>query len=274
MCKPFHINEDVENGKLIALEQFLITLNSYLKLLEPNHLIIADDSFFNWRKELNKTYKANRIFTEPPTKLDIGFNNNKKQLRKILPKLFPLYFLKIDYLEADDIIYYLCKHLKDYELTILSTDGDLLQIKQKFDNVQVYHPIKKQFLESPVYDVLRYKSIAGDSSDNIKGIVGIGDKGAKKILESKQTFNEWYKNLSEDKIKEYKSCKKIIDFEQVPEQYEKEFKKLLKEFEFNDNFDYEKVESYLEENKLKRFNIQVNKKQFERLKQIRSINNE
>ena len=116
----------------------------------------------------------------------------------------------------------------------MSNDNDLLQLSQKFETVKIIDPHSKKIKLPPEYDIVRYKSLVGDSSDNIKGIPGVGEVTAKKLLSKKKTFNEWYKNLGEQDKKVYKDCKSIIDLEKIPVEYIKQFIKQYKEYKFKE----------------------------------------
>ena len=93
-------------------------------------------------------------------------------------------------LEADDVIAFLCKHLTGRK-TIVSTDNDMVQLID--DHTQLYSPIKKvtidvhnceQHLPVHVNKYLLYKSILGDASDCIKGLLGYGKVKAKRLAEN------------------------------------------------------------------------------------------
>ena len=83
---------------------------------------------------------------------------------------------------------------------MISNDTDFIQILNEFDNVSIYNPMKKSYVEKPSYDYVTWKALRGDSSDNIPGIPGIGDKTAIKCIENKDIFN-----------KKVNTCKENID---------------------------------------------------------------
>ena len=75
---------------------------------------------------------------------------------------------------------------------LVSSDTDFIQLIQEYSHVQLYNPIKKEFVEAPVdYDYVTWKSLRGDSSDNIPGIPGIGDKTADKIASDPVALKEF-----------------------------------------------------------------------------------
>jgi len=231
--RPHHLTEEVLKGSYGVFEQFIINLNSYNKIFQPSTIIIADDNFPMWRREIYPLYKKDREDKYyNPEKIDIEYNRNKKAIREELKKFLPIYYFRIDGLEADDICYLLCRKLSPKRnVLVMSNDNDLLQLSQKFETVKIIDPHSKKIKQPPEYDIVRYKSLVGDS-DNVKGVLGIGEKTAKKLLSKKRTFNEWYQNLDDENKKIYQSCKSIIDLEKIPNEYIKEFIKQYKEYEF------------------------------------------
>ena len=87
--------------------------------------------------------------------------------------------------ESDDLIAHYCKIAPEEKKTILSADKDLLQLVN--ENTTIYSPIAKVFYthgkkvkigtyEMPACNILPYKIITGDKSDNINGIYYFGEK--------------------------------------------------------------------------------------------------
>lgn len=129
-------------------------------------------------------------------------------------------------LEADDIIYFLCDKYKKDENIIVSSDKDFLQLFNHFYDLKIYSPIKKciidmenllEFTEGVTIDrYLLYRSIVGDSSDNIKGIYGLGPKRAKVIVEN---YKEKLRTLKEGDKNIIKENMKIMDLRRGIEEY-------------------------------------------------------
>ena len=92
--------------------------------------------------------------------------------------------------EADDIIYFLARYLRDrYNVSVFSDDYDYIQMINL--GVNVVRPMKgdiitperyKEMFPFPIEYFVYYKSMIGDKSDNIPGIGGVGEKTASKIL--------------------------------------------------------------------------------------------
>ncbi len=156
-----------------------------------------------FRKEKNPDYKATRDQSQMDFKAvrscssvyeDFGFTN------VFVPEC-----------EADDAIFVLCKLIKkeDNKVIIVSRDHDMIQVVQNGYADGIWDNTKKTYLEIPSYSVVDMKSLVGDSSDNIKGVPGIGKVTAMKILTGFKTLTEEQKRIFED-------CKDIIDATRHP----------------------------------------------------------
>jgi len=127
-----------------------------------------------WRKELVPTYKNSRKSeANLPKSVEIG-----KQVSAELN----ISSIELPEVEADDIIYTLCTLLAHDENVIVSRDNDFIQIVQKGYATKVFDPVKKQALPIPEYDIVLFKALSGDSSDNIPGLPGVGPKTALKMM--------------------------------------------------------------------------------------------
>ena len=112
-----------------------------------------------------------------------SFERQKTILKQILEELF-VRVCEYDEVEGDDLIAYYVKHKKDNErVVIVSGDRDLTQLIN--DEVCVYIPSLKKYISPKNHiqelgytheNVLIKKILCGDTSDNIKGIKGMGDK--------------------------------------------------------------------------------------------------
>lgn len=163
---------------------FFRKLHKLMKKFKGSQFVMTWDSkdAGQWRKEFFPGYKSGRVYTE-----DVTWTVLFKvldELREVL-KYYPIYQIKQDGFEADDIIYTLCtRDFKDQESVVISTDSDLVQIAQNTKTVKVYHPLKDKFVSPPkTYDLKLYKAIKGEKSDDIPGIKGYGDKRAAKAAE-------------------------------------------------------------------------------------------
>lgn len=157
-----------------------------------------------YRKNLNESYKSNRKWDPEVLKAidamkSLCEENNYKEI-------------SVDGFEADDTIVALCKYLKSSgeKIEIISRDRDLLQAVQKGYADCQYDPVQKVYLESPDYNIVKYKALVGDMSDCIKGVAQIGKKKALKVLAGEI-------KLTEAQEAEYQAALKLIDTEAHPQ---------------------------------------------------------
>lgn len=179
-----------------AVYGFTRILLNVLDELEPTCLAIAFDSPGDtFRNEVYEEYKANR--TEPPSELISQIPLTQKVVEAFSIPQFALVGW-----EADDIIATLASQAVDPqiqpladEVTVVTGDLDLLQLVDDQNQVNVFVPGMRGkqsvlYREDQVIDKLGitqklvpdYKGLAGDASDNIPGIRGIGPKTAVKLL--------------------------------------------------------------------------------------------
>ena len=175
--------------------------NMLFKLLEesrsddsknkPTHFaVIFDSARKNFRNEIYKDYKANR--SEAPDDLAPQFEYIRKAVDAFnVPSVEQLNY------EADDLIATYSKQIINAgaKVTVISSDKDLMQLVSK--DIRLFDPMKskvigqKEVLEKfgvKPEQVIDVQSLAGDSSDNIPGVPGIGIKTAAELIKK-------YKNL-------------------------------------------------------------------------------
>ena len=192
-----------------ALFGFVSRIENLISEIKPEKIVIAFDSKGKtFRNDLYPEYKANR--DEPPEDLVTQIPFVKEFLDKR-----EIGYIEAPGYEADDIIAGIAfKAEKNEHIIIFSADKDLFQLVN--ENVSVWHPkLKKELDRDGIKDffglypdqIVDYLSMTGDSSDNIPGVPGIGDKGAKKILEDSGSLNDI---LADPEILEEKYKKKIL----------------------------------------------------------------
>ena len=181
-----------------------------IRKVNPDDIVIAWDkpkTNIRGRKKIYALYKAGR------KKPEMDFYEQIPVLMEIL-KVLKWQVLEYDDYEADDIMATIAKEMASGELEVdlVSSDMDLLQALG--DHVQVWLPKtgakvidrfdEKSFSEKYGirYDqFLDLKSLKGDSSDNLPGVPGIGEKGATKLLHEYGSLDEIYRQL--DNVKPF-----------------------------------------------------------------------
>ncbi len=187
-----------------ALFGFVSMMNKIIEEENPEYIAVAFDVGKNFRAEKYAFYKDGR--KETPNELIMQF----PYARKILKGMGIKYFEMAPY-EADDIIGTLSQKVledDDFNATIVSSDRDLLQLINEQVDIKLlkqkgyirYNPITffAEYKIEPIR-VIDLKALAGDSSDNIPGVKGIGEKTALQLLTEYQTIENIYENI--DKIK-------------------------------------------------------------------------
>ena len=137
--------------------------------LNPDDTVIlaVDSQKGSWRKEVDKDYKANRkaIREQYAINWDEMFSSFDKLLCD-LDISTPFHIIKLDKLEADDIISYGCRKFKDNRCIIISTDTDYEQL-YAFPNVKLFSPISKKYKEVKNPYKIISKKIIKEATDNL-----------------------------------------------------------------------------------------------------------
>ena len=174
------------------------TIMQAIEQFGPEKIVVALDApEKTFRHELDPEYKAQR--TEAPDEFIAQID-----LVKDLIKAFNIPLLIKPGFEADDIIGTLVTQADDYHSYILSGDLDFLQLVSdritlaKFNGKEPLLFDRQSTIEKlglPPEQVIDYKALCGDSSDNYKGLPGLGPKGASKLLAEYPTLEAIYQNL-------------------------------------------------------------------------------
>ena len=192
--------------------------NMLFKLLEdakssdnkskPTHFaVIFDSARKNFRNEIYSEYKANR--SDAPDDLIPQFDYIRKSV-----EAFNLPSIELINYEADDLIATYSEQIikKGGDVTIVSSDKDLMQLYKK--NIRIYDPMKNKFINEEdiqkkfgvnAEKVIDVQSLAGDSSDNVPGVPGIGIKTAAELINEYGTLENLLsnsKNIKQNKRRE------------------------------------------------------------------------
>ena len=196
--------------------------NMLFKLLEdsksndnnqkPTHFaVIFDSARKNFRNEIYSEYKSNR--PEVPEDLVPQFEYIRKSV-----DAFNLPSVELINYEADDLIATYAEQIlkESAKVTIISSDKDLMQLYKK--NVRIYDPMKNKFiLQEDVSNkfgvtpdkIIDVQALAGDSSDNVPGVPGIGVKTAAELINKYGSLEKLLEKAEE--IKQNKRRKTIIE---------------------------------------------------------------
>lgn len=188
-----------------AVYGFAMLLEKILKEEKPNHFLVAFDAGkTTFRHEKYSEYKGGRQKTPPELSEQFPY----------IRQLLDAYHIKryeLDNYEADDIIGTLSKEADKagFQTIIITGDRDLTQLAT--DNVTIYYT-KKGVTDVDHYtpdfiaekyngltpnQIIDMKGLMGDTSDNIPGVAGVGEKTAIKLLNQFDTVESVYEHLDE-----------------------------------------------------------------------------
>ena len=200
---PFLSNHSGQpSGAIFGFANILIKV---IHIEKPTHIVIAfDHARKTFRNELYPEYKMQRKAT--PVELVSQFPLIKKMLQAMGIKT-----IEQEGIEADDIIGTIARHI-DCKKYILSGDRDLLQLID--DNTFVWLTKKgvseidkvdetrlKELYNISPSQVIELKALMGDTSDNIPGVRGIGEKTAQALINEYGNVDNIYDNIENIKGK-------------------------------------------------------------------------
>lgn len=183
---------------------FIGGLRKIIKAIEPTHLmVIFDGETANFKTEVNPEYKNNRVNYQDVIDDENPFAN-LPLIQNVLRALNIVSFETINE-EADDVI---ANHALNFngDIYISSSDSDFLQLVNEHTFVYMYRGLRSVLYdEKKVYErfgvypkmMAEYKAIVGDTTDNIKGIKGIGKVTAGKLLNHYGSIENIYDHLEE-----------------------------------------------------------------------------
>ncbi len=185
------------SGFCNMLFKLLEDSKSSSNLEKPTHFaVIFDSARKNFRNEIFSDYKANR--SEAPDDLVPQFDFIRKSVLAFnLPSVELLNY------EADDLIATYVNQILDTgdKVTIVSSDKDLMQLYKK--DVRIYDPMKNKFINQEDIDkkfgvkpeqIIDVQALAGDPSDNVPGVPGIGIKTASELINKYKNLENLLKN--------------------------------------------------------------------------------
>lgn len=206
-----------QNGEYTnAVYGFIMMLNKIIDQERPDYLCVTfDKSRHTFRTEKYADYKGTR--KETPSELKPQFQLVKEALDALC-----IHWEELDGYEGDDILGTLAawgktEHMENH---ILTGDRDLLQLinenttvyltKKGITDIRSYDAaaLMEQYTLSPV-QIIDMKALMGDSSDNIPGVAGIGEKTATKLLHEFGDLDSVYARIEEVKPEKLKA--KLID---------------------------------------------------------------
>ncbi len=187
-----------------AVYSFILMLNKAIEIIKPDSILVAFDAGKStFRHQKYAAYKGTRKPLDDELKVQFPI------VREFLDAAGISRYEDLEY-EADDIIGSMAKRTENIRTTILSSDRDLLQLVDSSTSVLL---MKKGLTEMDLVDASNFeekygltptqitdlKGLMGDTSDNIPGVAGVGEKTATKLLQEYKTVENVYENI--DSIK-------------------------------------------------------------------------
>lgn len=163
---------------------FFRQLKSEIDRHEADVVYMVDEGRPVQSLAVDSAYKGNR---QPDP--DENFRRQKREIFEISKTVLGVRYAHHPLFECDDIIAHLTTvvHKEDH-VTIVSTDTDFIQLLEERENVCLWNPVKKQFVEKvPNYVV--YKALKGDPTDNVPGVPGVGHVKATELANNPISLN-------------------------------------------------------------------------------------
>ncbi len=186
---------------------FVRTLLDIIQADDPPHyLAVSFDLGATFRDALFAEYKGTR--EKMPDELDVQIERIKEVVAA-----FNIPILAVEGYEADDVLGTIARQAKEQgvRVEIITGDRDLLQLVDDNTIVELppgrYERLPQRYdvdavvakFDVPPPRIVDYKALVGDTSDNIPGVKGIGDKTARKLLQTYETLDGIYAHLDEIK---------------------------------------------------------------------------
>lgn len=199
--KIYGNNNNMIQGTIGFVGGLLRTIND----VHPDYiLVVFDNEAGSFRDQVDDKYKGNRVRDFSEVADEMNPFTQLPDIKKVLEYL-QIKYCEIEGFEADDVISAYSKNTGQH-VVIMSNDTDLLQLVSDTTVVYDYRgknsriiyditEVKNRYGVSPRL-IPDFKAIVGDSSDNIKGIHGIGKKTAAKLLNDFEGIKELYSNIN------------------------------------------------------------------------------
>ena len=216
-CKaPWNTEEGFCYGERYSIVfNFFRNLRPIIELFSPDKCYFVLEGHPQFRYDLYADYKANRLIKQASKKDTLDKFARDKDIIIELLQYLPITICRAADYECDDVIASLCKNLKDEDLTILSNDSDYIQLLQlEYNKIQIYNPIKKQFMEAPLYPYVAWKCLNGDKSDNIPAL--LKPKKALNTINDPVLFQK-FMDVGENRAN-FNINRQLIEFRSVPEE--------------------------------------------------------
>lgn len=219
--RQYHIFGEYPMGTAYGIMNTIIKISNDCK---TNKFIICWDGNKNWRSDNNSDYKLTRKIQrdkEFSEEQKMNFNQSLLMSRKLLKEVGIIQVLNDKY-EADDVIAYYVQAI-DNNVIIVSNDKDFAQLVNDKKSIRVMKPLGKgkyEFLDEAGVkkfygvcpnDIPKFLAIAGDVSDNVKGVWRMGKVKAMKLINNGEIIKKNLKTVfNKEQLKQFVESYKLV----------------------------------------------------------------
>lgn len=188
---------------------FFRALKSEIEKHKSDTVYMVDEGRPVQSLAVDANYKGNRVAIQ-----DDGFKRQRREIFEIAKTILGVRYACHPHFECDDVLAHLATVVhKDDHVTIVSTDTDFIQLLEDREDIQLWNPVKKHFVEKISNYALR-KSLIGDATDNIPGIPGVGPAKAASLASDPELRQKFFdKNPGAQEI--FERAYKMIRFKPV-----------------------------------------------------------
>ncbi len=212
--------DGVTKGIVSSISKIIEQFKCGYDNVDSSILVFWDSGKSRWRRKVYPDYKLHREAKKE--KIDIEGVYKQRDAARAFIKNMGIRQIWVKGVEADDLIAWFATYFQGFNLydkiVISTTDKDIWQLIN--DNTSVYDPINKEIIDemevkqrlgiTPL-QIPDWKALAGDVSDNIKGVNGIGDKTAVELIKSYGGVTGILDPTNHEAIVKYKRTASIID---------------------------------------------------------------
>jgi DNA polymerase-1 len=201
--RAFHAIPYLSNEKGLptnAIYGFIQMLLKLIKGYNPDHLAVAFDAKGpTFRHKLFSDYKATRPSMPEELRPQLPY------IREVVAA-YNIAALEVEGYEADDIIGTLARQYRERGIDVVMVTGDKDMMQLVDENTSMLDTMKeKSYGVEEVVErfgveprrVVEIMALMGDSSDNIPGVPGIGEKGARKLIQEFETIDHLYERIDD-----------------------------------------------------------------------------
>ena len=203
----FSSRRNLKGGDNAIVYSFFRSLRPLVEKFQPQKIILALEGRPVRRLQMHEDYKATRVYDDSD-----GYSEQRRVILELL-KYLPIEVVRHPEREADDVIGYFALEGDWDRRVVVSSDTDFIQLINADQRCEIYNPITKKMREAPCADYVGWKALVGDSSDNISGFKGVGNKTATKLIENPNLLQEFLQKRQG--TSQYEQNRELIAFEHV-----------------------------------------------------------